>query len=150
MQMGWSATGRRAAVAGLVGAALLVGAVPALAKGGNGGNGGSGGNNQQQVSYVLSLNESDPHLGGTVTFTATYPKSSKNPRIQVMCSQAGVLVYGEAGASDQAFLLGGGSSLWLANGGPASCVVDSFDLVWNGNNMQEVTWIAEVAFDAAG
>jgi hypothetical protein len=148
MQMGWSATSRRVLVAGVVGASLLVGAVPALAK--NGGGGGNGGNNQQQVSYVLTLNESGPHLGGTVTFTATYPKSSKNPRIQVMCYQAGVLVYGEAGAYDQSFLLGGGSSLWLTNGGPASCIADSFDLVMNGNNMQEVTWVAETTFDAAG
>jgi hypothetical protein len=75
----------------------------------------------------------------------------KNPRIQVMCYQNGVMVYSEAGAPDHAFLLGGASSQWVGNGGgPASCHADLFELVWNGNNPQQVTMLASTDFPAAG
>jgi hypothetical protein len=142
---------RAIVVVAMICAGLVLIAVPAIAaKGGNGNGNGGGGGSQSQESYSLALNESDPHLGGTVTFSATFPKSAKNPRIQVMCYQGGVLVYGEAEGYDAAFLLGGASSDWLRNGGPASCVADAFDLSWNGNNMQEVTWYGELTFEAAG
>ena len=132
----------------LVCAWILVVAGPVLAS--KGGNGNGAGGSSQQSDPSLALNQSDPHLGGTVTFTSVYPKGTKNPRIQVECYQGGVLVYAEAGAYDFTFTLGGGSSQWVNNGGAAYCDAELYSLVWNGNNMQQVTWLAAIGFDAAG
>lgn len=70
-----------------------------------------------------------------------------------MCYQNGDLVYGETGSADHMFLLGGNvdrGSIWRIVGGAASCKADLFDLIWNGNNPQEVVWLASTTFDAAG
>jgi hypothetical protein len=92
-----------------------------------------------------------PSLGRTVTFVAGYPSNTKNPRVEVDCYQQtdpsglalydpthGYLVYGETGDIGQAlgdgtsplgyngFLLGGGMSAWLLNGGSADCVASLF------------------------
>src|SRR5947207_12586664 len=58
-------------------------------------------------------------LGSTVTFATGYPRTVKNPRIEVLCYQGGELVFGMGGAVDYEFLLGGAGSIWLWNGGPA-------------------------------
>jgi hypothetical protein len=92
-----------------------------------------------------------PALGSSVDFTTAYPKSTKNPRIEVRCYDAsGAMVYAAAGGTDYVFLLGGGSSLWTANGGTANCTARLFDLIWNGNNPQEVIWLASTSFEATG
>ena len=90
-------------------------------------------------------------LGSNVTFAAGYPSNTRNPRVEVLCYQAsdpsglalfdparGYLVYGETGDIGQAlgdgtsplgyngFLLGGGMSAWLLNGGSADCVANLF------------------------
>ncbi len=90
-------------------------------------------------------------LGTNVTFAAGYPSNTKNPRVEVLCYQPsdpsglalfdparGYLVYGETGDIGQArgdgtsplgyngFLLGGGMSAWLLNGGSAECVANLF------------------------
>jgi len=135
----------------LLAAGLAAAAAPALA--GKGGNGrGGGGSGSSAASPSISLNESNPALGSSITFNSSYASSVKNPRIQVMCYQdnGATLVYGEAGSPDHSFLLGGAASQWLWNGGPASCKADLFDLIWNGNNMQQVDWLASKTFDAAG
>lgn len=129
------------AVAILGGAAVAAG--PALAARG-GVHGGA------QTVPTITLNETDPHLGGTVSFRVAYPGSVKSPRVQVMCSQGGVLVYGEAGSADHVFLLGGGSSDWLRSGGAADCTADLFYIVWNGNSQQQVTFLASTSFAAGG
>jgi hypothetical protein len=91
-----------------------------------------------------------PALGSSVNFTTAYPRSTKNPRIEVRCyDAAGALVYAEAGSTDHMFTLGGYSSAWTATGGPASCTARLFDLIWNGNNPQQVNWLAETSFAAA-
>jgi len=119
---------------------------PALA-GGNG-NGGGGGGGHHDPTYTISLDQSGPHLGGDVTFT-TYYGSVKYPRIQVTCYQSDVLVYGEAGTYDHAFLLGGGWSLWLELGGSASCTADLY--YWGSLHGQEqFEWMASTSFDATG
>lgn len=81
----------------------------------------------------LSLNEPTPHLGQVVTFSYTLPEKAKEcdtyPNsdlrcafINVLCYQGGQVVYGEnQGVKNNAFLLGGGWSAWLNNGGPAEC-----------------------------
>jgi hypothetical protein len=89
-------------------------------------------------------------MPGPSSVTVTYPNGTKDPRVQVMCYQDGVVVYGDAGTTDFVFLLGGGLSLWLMQGGPASCIADLYNLTWNGNHMQTVDWLAETSFDAAG
>jgi hypothetical protein len=91
-----------------------------------------------------------PTLGSAVDFTTTYPRQTKNPRIEIRCyDAAGALVYAEAGDAGHTFTLGGYSSMWTANPGSASCTARLFDLIWNGNNPQEVVWLASTSFDAA-
>ena len=70
----------------------------------------------------ISLNQSNPALGSSVTFTTVYPNSTKNPRIDVQCYQNGVLVYAEAGSVDHVFVLGGYASVVPAKV-PASALV---------------------------
>jgi hypothetical protein len=131
----------------VVAAGLAIAVAPALAsKGGNGGGGGTNSASAPKISLVGST-----AYETYATFSTIYPNSVKNPRIQVMCYQNGSLVYAEAGAPDHAFLLGGASSQWVANGGgSASCHADLVDLVWNGNNPQQVTIVASTDFVAAG
>jgi hypothetical protein len=98
----------------------------------------------------ITLNEADPHLGGYVTFTSTYPKTVKNPRIAVRCYQNGAMGYAEAAPYDQAFLLGGAWSDWKVAGGAADCTAELFYIVWNGNNPQQYYTLAWTSFHAAG
>jgi len=92
-----------------------------------------------------------PHLGGTVNFATTYPKVPGNTvvRIQVICYQSGALVYGEAYNSDQTFLLGGGWSLWLENGGAASCTADLYYWSYKGATQTFVP-LSSMTFEADG
>ena len=59
-------------------------------------------------------------------------------------------MYTETEAVGSSFLLGGYGSLWDANGGTASCEADLYNLVWNGNQIQQVTMLASTFFDAGG
>jgi hypothetical protein len=134
---------RRLVLAGVLVVAFAAAAVPAFAKGG------------KPSDPSITLNgptngaSVQPSLGSTVTFTTTYPSSTKNPRVQVLCYQNGALVYGESGSPDYAFVLGGGSSQWLANGGPANCEADLLDVYYQGGQ-QQVVWLASTTFNAAG
>jgi hypothetical protein len=125
----------------------LVVAVPAFAKGG------------APMSGTIAINSwsspgaaptASPALGNQMNFTTTWSNSVKNPRVQLACYQNGTQVYGEAGTPDHMFTLGGYASPWVTNGGTASCRADLYDLQWNGNNPQQVTWLANTTFDAAG
>ena len=108
----------------------------------------------------------DVSLGGAVTFAYTVDDlpGNANPRIQVLCyqdvpfdyaypdgsihTQTDPLVYGEAGPADQAFLLGGGMSVWLLHGGAAECVATLY--FWDFHPTQTFVPLAEVAFSAGG
>ena len=94
----------------------------------------------------ISINQADPHLGDWVTFTTSYPGTVSSPRVQVMCTQGGVLVYGEAGPASQSFLLGGGMSLWLMGGGAADCVATLYE--WDWHPQQTFVPYATYAFHA--
>lgn len=99
-------------------------------------------------SGSLALNELSPSLGDEVTFAyavAQLPKSA-NPRIQVLCYQGDVLVYGEAGPAWQVFLLGGASSPWLQVGGAASCVATLY--YWQFHPRQVFHHLASITFEA--
>jgi hypothetical protein len=102
---------------------------------------------------------SDLSLGGVVTFDYTvsggvnecYPYgSNKCARIQVLCFQAGVIVYGEAQmAPFHSFLLGGGSSDWKTNGGAVVCEATLY--YWDFHPTQTFVPLAEpVLFVAEG
>jgi hypothetical protein len=118
----------------------------ALAKGGNG-------HNDPQPS-TIALVQSNPRLGQWITFNTTYPGSTKNPRIIVSCYQpdfSGTLVWSQVGLVTDAYKLGGDSSPWLQNGGgPAWCEADLDSLIWNGNNMQQWTYLAGAQFYVSG
>jgi hypothetical protein len=96
---------------------------------------------------TLSLLTPPPYsLGSTVQFSWSADlKKSQNPRIQVVCDQAGVVVYGEAqNAVGHSFKLGGGSSLWLQTGGPAHCVATLY--YWDFHPVQVFNPLASVEF----
>jgi hypothetical protein len=99
---------------------------------------------------TIVLNQANPRLGDTITFTSSYPSTAKNPRIDVTCTQNGAMVYADAGAPNNAFVLGGYASVWTGVGGAASCVARLYDLTWKPNTPQQVTMYASTTFDAAG
>jgi hypothetical protein len=94
------------------------------------------------LAGTITLDQADPSLGDVVTFTTTTNKSEhcnnwggpRCYRIDVSCFQAsaiteenptGIVYYGD-GSAEQQFLLGGGISQWVTNGGPADCVATLF------------------------
>lgn len=133
-----------AGAAALVIAAVAAGVAPASAAKGSGGPKGSA----SPAPATLVLDQAAPSLGDTVTFTASNTGNLRNPREQVSCYQAGVLVWSTSAASGSAFLLGGGWSDWLANGGGAYCVADLYDLTWSAGS-QKATFVASTAFEAS-
>jgi hypothetical protein len=95
----------------------------------------------------VSAASAQPKLGDFVSFNTIVPGTVKNPRVEVLCYQAGQLVYGEAGATTDAFLLGGAGSVWLATGGSASCTAN---LYYFGSHagQQTYNWLAGTTFAA--
>jgi hypothetical protein len=90
-----------------------------------------------------------PALGSTVTFSVGYPNNVNNPRVEVLCYQAGELVFGMAGAVDYEFLLGGGGSTWKDRGGAAECVANLYYFSWKRNTPTSTT-LASTSFSAGG
>ena len=88
-------------------------------------------------------------LGSAVRFSTSYASTTRNPWVSVTCYQAGLLVYGEGGAPNADFVLGGAASQWVTNGGAATCRAELGDLYWRGGH-QYYTYLANVNFDAAG
>ena len=105
---------------------------------------------QVSMSGAASTASVNPALGASVNFSTTYSKNVKNPRVDVQCwDSTGTMVYAEAGDTSHTFVLGGYASLWKTEGGSANCTARLFDLVWNGNNPQEVVWLDSTNFAAA-
>lgn len=103
-------------------------------------------------TYSITLDQSAPAFETYVTFTTTGVPTHqiKNPRIEVLCYQSGTLVYGEAGAITDSFLLGGGGSIWIDNGGgPADCTANLFYFDNHGAT-QTYVLLATTSFAAAG
>ena len=99
----------------------------------------------------LTVQQSDPHLGDAVTFSVVYPSDVSYPRIAVRCyGSDGAMTYGEAGAYNHAFVLGGAGSDWLRQGGAAHCTGELFYFSEKGNRPQEVTTLAWTSFEAGG
>lgn len=102
------------------------------------------------VSGSAAAAVAQPALGTSVTFATVVPTNVKNPRVEVLCYQAGALVYGEAGAPGDAFLLGGGGSIWLySGGGAASCVANLYYFGQVAGKSTAV-YLATTSFNAAG
>lgn len=80
---------------------------------------------------TITLNSSGKPLvlGSKVSFTTTYGSSIKNPRVEVLCYQDDKFNYGEAGATDHKFKLGGDDSKWLKEfpNDPADCVANLYN-----------------------
>lgn len=146
----------RACFVGLLGAGLLFAGAPAFAR-----------NNTTAPSWIsleqqpagAVVGQWQPALGDLVTFASSSPNTVKNPRIEVLCFQSSVLVYGEAGSADQAFqqqltgypgfVLGGSSSVWLRSGGPADCTANLFYFGWV-KGQQTYNLLATTTFAATG
>ena len=108
---------------------------------------------------TLTLLTASPALGQVASFEYTLsggvrecPNGGTNKcaRIQVVCSQNGNVVYGEAYPAVHPFniLLGGGGSVWLSNGGPADCTATLY--YWDFTPVQTFVPLASVSFTAAG
>ncbi len=113
---------------------------------------------------TIALNpDPAPTLGATVTFTVTdVPKNAHNPRVEVVAyapDNDEAVIYEEAGSVGQAtgdgtdplgrsgFLLGGASSIWQRQGGPAHCIANLFEFRnVRGQNTQVI--FASTEFDA--
>ncbi len=129
-------------------AAILLAATPAFA-----GKPGVGSSSTDSVALAtingMPAAGLTPHLGDTVTFSYNLMENVKSPRIQVVCSQNGTMVYGEAySAIGNSFMLGGSSSTWLSVGGPASCVATLYS--WNYTPTQTFVSYASMSFNALG
>jgi len=87
-----------------------------------------------------------PHLGDWVTFSATYPKQAEkyDVSVQVVCYQAGKIVYAESRPWQQQFLLGSFVSEWQTSGGGADCVADLY--YWTFGGGQKFNWLATTSF----
>jgi len=85
-------------------------------------------------TVTIAVNETGLSLGDTVSFTVDAPKRVKNIGVNVRCYQNNVLVWGTAAFENTNYttVLGGGSSDWVRNGGPATCTAQGFDYVWRG------------------
>jgi hypothetical protein len=102
-------------------------------------------------SARITVEQTDPHLGGIVTFDVEYPSQVKYPRVAVRCyGSDGSLLYAEAGSYDHAFLLGGAGSDWLRQGGPAHCTAELFYFANKGSQPQQPYSLAWSSFDAEG
>ena len=91
------------------------------------------------------------HLGGEVGFITSAEGLAgwEYPMVAIWCYQNGSLVYMELGQPQVEFLLGGGSSDWLTNGGPADCEADLYAYGWKGGK-QSIRELAQTSFWAGG
>ena len=88
----------------------------------------------------ISINQIDPHLGDSVTFTT---KGGK--RVSLACYQGGLnMVYSADQAVGTAFLLGGTNSTWLATGGDVLCYA------WLYERDLSKGFLASTSFNAGG
>src|SRR5690349_505061 len=99
----------------------------------------------------ITLDQTNPKLGDTVTFTCQISEHVKSPRIQLVATHGtdGV-VYGEAGPSDQGFLLGGAGSIWLYDHPDWTVDIVATLYYWDFHPNQVQIVLATTEFTAAG
>lgn len=106
-------------------------------------------------SGTIALAEVAPYqIGETVHFawTASGLKGNQTPRIELNCRLNGEVVYGEAQpTAGNAFLLGGGGSLWLYEHSHESVDCEAFLYYWDNHPVQhQVILSSPVSFSAGG
>ncbi len=128
-------------------ASVLVSGSALATKGGN----GNGQSNTSDPPSTITLNESSPHLGGTVTFTtnAVGLAGWEWAMVGVSCYQTGTLVYGALDYPNATFLLGGSWSPWLQTGGDADCVASLYAYGLRGGQ-ETIRTLASTSFHATG
>jgi hypothetical protein len=138
-----------AGVAILVTSVIVTGSTFA-AKGGNG-----NGAHPSSTIASIALVEANPHFGGTVSFTVSYPAMKEMPLIRVLCFQSGQMVYQYSQWSNGAepwvpsFALW--SDPWARNGGgPADCAADLYYFSYQGQTQTGVIYLAHTEFTATG
>jgi len=119
--------------------ALAVMVAPAYAaKGGNKGKPGA----QVVAVASISVNQTDLHVGGAATFTATYPEMRNAAMIWVRCWQGGDWIYQKSGSEVAEFLLS--SASWP--GGGADCTAELYYDVYQGQTLVAREWLAQTSF----
>ena len=88
-----------------------------------------------------------PMLGNAVAFASSYPSTTKNPWVSLICKEGADIVYAEGGSPSNTFHLGGSSSTWLTVGGTATCSAELGDLYWRGGH-EYYTYLATTSFSA--
>ena len=138
-----------AGIAILVTSVLVTGSTFA-AKGGN----GSGPRAAAPAPGITRI-ETDPHFGGTVSFTVSYAAIKDTPLVRVLCFQNGQMVYQYSQWSDGSdtwtpkFALW--SDPWASNGGgPADCAADLYYFTYQGQTQTAVVYLAHTEFTASG
>lgn len=106
---------------------------------------------------TISLDQPNPALGDTVTFSCTTEglHGNQDARVEVQAfqdvdgdGQIDDIVYGEAWGVGVPFLLGSGWSPWKERGGPAHCVAKLY--YWDNHPVQHQVVLDTTEFDAAG
>lgn len=97
-----------------------------------------------------------PQLGQPCVFNVTTIglHGSNDPLVELVAFQADVMVYAEvhrfdANGTTATFKLGGDSSAWQQNGGPAHCVALLYYWKWHGV-LEKISLAAPIEFDAVG
>jgi hypothetical protein len=111
-------------------AAAAVSASPTAAA--RGGKKGGGQTPPPTTTPIITLNQTDPHLGDTVTFTVNMGTS-----IEVYCIGSSIydLLFDVTQPVGTSFLLGGTNSIWLSRGGGANCRA----ILWSGGVAVQLT-----------
>ena len=115
-----------------LGAAALSASAVGAARGGIHGGG-------QTAGAAITLDQTDPHLGDSVTFT-----TNAGSKVNVTCYQSGVgVVYAAEQPVGTAFLLGA-NSRWASLGGDADCIA------WLFTRSLGDGFLAQTSFHAGG
>ncbi len=138
-----------AGIATLVTSVLITGSTFA-AKGGNG-----NGPRAAATTTGMTMVETDPHFGGTVSLAVSYPAMRELPLVRVLCFQNGQMVYQYSQWSNGAepwvpsFALW--SAPWAANGGGAAdCAADLYYFTYQGQTQTGVVYLWHTEFTASG
>ncbi len=144
------AVAEAALVAAIGTAVVFAGAVATGEKPAGAGDAFAKGPRNPAAGSSISLNQ-DPatlRLGSSVTFTTATGSLTGNQysMIVVSCSQSGDPVYVQLDHPAATFILGGGSSQWLLNGGAANCKATLY--AYGGKTI--VMLAGPATFDVAG
>jgi hypothetical protein len=103
------------------------------------------------TSSIKLESYSDLRLGGYAGFdtNAVGLAGWEYPMVAIWCYQSGDLVYMALDKPNNEFLLGGGASAWLTNGGGANCDAKLYSYGWKGGQ-ESVRTLADTTFDATG